>query len=380
MFDELPGHDTRKNGKNHSLTVVARNRPSQLSAMRFLLLTICAAGLLWGQSGQDLNNLGVDFGKQGRPADAESMFRRAIASDSGCRQAYSNLALLLFSQNRIEEAANTLNTGLQLHADVALLWTVQAMVESKLGHDPTESFRKAVALEPGSVDFRANLGIALVQWSRSDEAMHELEIALRLAPARLEIMAWLGVAEEGIGDLQRAEGHFRKVIAQQPANKDARFFLGRCLERTGRRDAAIAEWRNVLNMDPDHAQALYALQRVLRKSDPGAASEYLARFAALKQNEQRTALVDGLQIAGWTAARSGNWPKAIAKLQEALSTCGDCRDRAALHRMLGLVYADSGDVTTARRELASALQLNATDATARAAMEKLKSQPILALK
>ena len=348
--------------------------------MRFLILISCAAGLLWGQSAQDLNNRGVDFGKQDRPADAEGMFRRAMAADPGCPQAYSNLALLLLDQNRLQEAGEILSAGLQLHGDYSLLWTVQGMIEARMGHDPVESFRKAAALEPNSADARTNLGIALVQWSRSDEATRELEIALRLAPARVEIMAWLGVAEESTGHFQDAERHLREVLARQPANKDARFFLGRCLDRSGRRDDAIVEWRKVLKIDPNHSQALYALQCILRKSDPEEASRYLERFARLKQQEQRNALIDGLRIAGWDAAKSREWSTAIEKLQEALAACGDCGDRALLRRLLGLVYADSGDAAGARRELAAALELNPTDATAHAAMEKLTARDTIALK
>jgi hypothetical protein len=46
-----------------------------------------------------------------------------------------------------------------------------------------------------------------------------------------------------------------------------------------------------------------------------------------------------------------DWPEAIRQLKEAIQVCGDCAVKADLHKNLGLIHCQAGDIDSGEKEL-----------------------------
>jgi hypothetical protein len=51
------------------------------------------------------------------------------------------------------------------------------------------------------------------------------------------------------------------------------------------------------------------------------------------------------------AASAHDWPEATRQLKEAITECGDCAVKADLHKKLGLIDCQSGNIENGEKEL-----------------------------
>ena len=98
-----------------------------------------------------MNKLGSAIWEQGRPAEAEPLFTRAVELEPRRLGLRNNLGLALWDQGRPAEAA--------------------------------ECYRRALELNPAANDVRMNLGVVLSDLGRFDEALEHLREAVRSDPA-----------------------------------------------------------------------------------------------------------------------------------------------------------------------------------------------------
>jgi tetratricopeptide (TPR) repeat protein len=102
------------------------------------------AGKLYPSDATAQFNLGVAYGMKGMSDDGIAAYQRAIELEPELTPAYLNLGLLLFSIDRISEAAKVLRTGLNIDPISAAMYYGLALAEQKQGH-PTEAMH-AMAL------------------------------------------------------------------------------------------------------------------------------------------------------------------------------------------------------------------------------------------
>jgi len=122
----------------------------------------------------------------GRPADAERLYREAIALDAKYSKPRSNLAKLLADTGRTEESVAAYRGLLDLRLSAVdrargcmNLGTVLA--ETKAWPEAEELFRESLALSPRSGDSWEWLGIAVLRQGRVAEAIAAFERAVALA-------------------------------------------------------------------------------------------------------------------------------------------------------------------------------------------------------
>ncbi len=96
----------------------------------------------------------------------------------------------------------------------------------------------AAALQPWSADLRAFHASALVNEGRQDEALAELEAAVRLDPRHVLALLRTGELLERLGRVEEAAGRYRQVLAVEPDLADAHFALGRLAYQQGWREEA----------------------------------------------------------------------------------------------------------------------------------------------
>lgn len=117
-------------------------------------------------------------------------------------------------------------------------------------------FRHAVAVTSKNYNAHINLGAALANSGRLDEAMVEYESALSIRPnAKLHFVLGRALLDRSKPFL--AEKHFRQAVTLQPNDAEAQFALAMALTDLERLDEAAKHLEKALSLQPD------LMQRVL---------------------------------------------------------------------------------------------------------------------
>jgi len=87
----------------------------------------------------------------------------------------------------------------------------------------------------------------------------------------------------------------------------------------------------------------------------------MARYTAVQKDRRILDRAATLANNGVVAASAHDWPEATRQLKDALAECGDCAMKADLHKKLGLVDCQAGDLDDGEKELLAANKLKPTD-------------------
>jgi tetratricopeptide (TPR) repeat protein len=141
----------------------------------------------------------------------------------------------------------------------------------------------APASDADDADFWYNQGVDLEAVS-SDEARSAYERALALEPGHADARANLGRILHERGDVAAAERHYRAALEAEPDNVTAAFNLGVALEDRGQPDAAVEAYLQALESDPAYGPAHFNLARLFEaQGRPEAALRHLAHYRRISQ-------------------------------------------------------------------------------------------------
>ena len=217
-------------------------------------------------------------------------------------------------------------------------------------------------LELKSDDVKAhnNLGLALSDIGKVEEAIGHYQKALALKPDDVKAHNNLGIALKNAGKVEEAIGHYRRALELQPDYAPARYNLGIELQNLGKVEEAIGHFRKILEDLPDHAATLVHLGHAL--ATLGQVEEAIAQYQkALKTNPNDALACNNL---AWIRAthpdpRFRDGLEAVALAQRAV---GLLRNDPGLLETLAAAYAEAGRfpeaLQAARQGLALAQQRN----------------------
>ena len=114
-----------------------------------------------------------------------------------------------------------------------------------------ERYRQVLDLTPGWVDAHINLGVALYQMGRADEARAEFLSAVELDPLNGISRYNLGCVLEEQGEIDEAIEHLRRAVRALPAHADVHFNLALAYEKRGERRLAREQWTLYLRHAPN---------------------------------------------------------------------------------------------------------------------------------
>jgi TolB-like protein/cytochrome c-type biogenesis protein CcmH/NrfG len=210
-------------------------------------------------------------------------------------------------------------------------------------HAARESFRQAVALDPGFAQAHAGLAdtdFFILQWNLDLEHADELraealrasEEALRLEPelaearlARANVLSLLGRNEE-------ADRDFRRAMDLNPGWGDACYFYGRALFQAGRFDEAVAAYEEAARRNPDDFSSLALMESVHQKrGDLAAARTAGLRALAVIERRLRTEPDNdrALYMGAIEDVIHGDRARGFARIERAVALMGD--DYATLY-------------------------------------------------
>jgi protein O-mannosyl-transferase len=261
-------------------------------------------------------------------------------------------------------------------AAAAILAGCLMLTESQLSYwrDSRTLFAHAVAVTKENDIARTNLGVALEQEGKFDEALAEYRKAERLAPERYQVhnnlgnlLANMGKPEEalaeyreaarlkpdlpflhdslgsvlsGLGRFSEAMSEFTNAAWLDPAYPWPHFEMGKALLKQGRDAGAMDQFREALRLGPDDFQILAYTAHVLAADEnphirDGKAALLLAAKANALTGGAQPFVLDAL---GMACAETGDFTNALDVTQRALdlATAAKVKDREGIQQRLQL--------------------------------------------
>ena len=161
--------------------------------------------------------------------DAEEIWRRGLEVDPDCAFCHGQWGAILGNRGDLDSA---------------------------IAH-----FERVVALRPGNVRHRGNLGLALLKAGHPAEAAAQFERILALEPTDADTRTRLGLALAQQGRMVEASREFERANRDSPRHVGALTQLGLSLIELGRPAEAIPYLENAVTLDPASATARNGLAR-----------------------------------------------------------------------------------------------------------------------
>ncbi|HEX4030689.1 MAG TPA: tetratricopeptide repeat protein [Terracidiphilus sp.] len=350
-------------------------------------------------------NLAMIYARQGDLVSADKLLRQALEDDPKYKEGHLNLGLILAQQNRKSDAEKELDQAVALAPkDPATLSTV-GKAELQMGKvsQGIALLRQVVDLAPDLAAAHLDLALALAEsynlsaalaqtseavrlapqsgvahfyrgrilydLGRSNEAQPEFETACRLDAQMPEPRYFLALIYKQQGKSELAANLLEETVKLQPGNVMAWYMLGQSLNQESKTAEAIAAWRKAIAIDPKFSQALFSLAGALRSTDRAESERLMAHYLAVQKERSILDRADTLANNGVEAASAHDWPEAIRQLNGAIAACGDCAAKADLHRKLGIIDCQAGDLNNGEKELLAAKALKPDDPVTQAALE-----------
>jgi tetratricopeptide (TPR) repeat protein len=260
---------------------------------------------------------------------------------------------------------------------------------------------EALRITPLNPDAHNNLGVALAREKKLDEAIAHFTEALRIKPNYAQVHGNMAVALAEQGRFSEAIEHNREASRLNPDYADAFSNMGSVLGKQGKLDEAIAQYSEAIRLKPNNAdahssiafllasqgkfsEAIPYLTETLRiKPDNADAHTNLGNLLnlqgkteeAIEHFHQALRLKPDLPIAhqslGSILSKQGKYDEAISHYNEALKLNPN---DAQSHYGLGVALSKQGKNQDAITHLTEALRLNPNFADARTELDKLQKR------
>jgi tetratricopeptide (TPR) repeat protein len=132
--------------------------------------------------------------------------------------------------------------------------------------EPLKLWQDAVANQPANAMMQLNLGVALTEQKRYEEAVEHFQHSIRLDPNNDKAHYGLGLSYAHLGETDKAVKHLREVVRLKPQAYRLRNNLGVVLFSAGRYPEAIVEFEKTLQIQPDFTEARDNLNRARQAS------------------------------------------------------------------------------------------------------------------
>ncbi|HEY6506928.1 MAG TPA: tetratricopeptide repeat protein, partial [Vicinamibacterales bacterium] len=185
--------------------------------------------------------------------------------------------------------------------------------------------------DPSSAIARNGLATRYLQMGRVDEAVTQLEQAIRLVPSDAEAHSNLGTALQLQGQMRPAMQHLREAVRLAPQDDRVRFNLGNALFAGGQLAEATREFRRAIELNPENEDAHFNLAMILGPQNQLDEAVALLR-RVIDLNPQNAEAHRNLAVA---LGLQGRLEEAIARDQTALRLAPDSvQTRAHLTQLL----------------------------------------------
>ena len=209
------------------------------------------------------NNLATILQSQGRLDEALGHLRKALHARGNFAEAHNNLGTLLQSQGRLDEAVSCFRSALQARPDFVRAYNNLGNALASQGKldEAIQTFHQALAcsrrpdLKGNMADIHFSLAMALKKSGKIQQARQQLAGVVEVSrsqiandPRSIEMHIRLGNALAELGNLAEAVLCFEKAVSLNPTIPDNQFKLIHALESQGRLDEAAKAARKAIRL------------------------------------------------------------------------------------------------------------------------------------
>lgn len=253
-------------------------------------------------------------------------------------------------------------------AAALILATCLILTENQLRywHDSETLFAHALAVTKNNHVAHVNLGVALEQKGKLNEALAEYRAAEQLAPELYHIHNNLGNLLDNLGHPNKALTEYRWALLLNPSLPSLHNGAGMVLAELGRFDEAMRQFKEAARLDPTYPWAHFAIGKVRLKQgrDAEAIDEFRAALRIDPNNFQILAYTAHVLAADENPQIRDGRTALVLAIKAKLLTDGA---QPYVLDALGMACAETGDFTNAQEVTQRAIDL----ATA-AKMKKLE--------
>ncbi len=231
-----------------------------------------------------LHRLGVLALQTGRAGLSVELLGQAIEGNKRNPFYFSSLGNALQALKRFDEALDAYGEALTLNPSYAEAFNNcgVALQELKRSGEALECYGKALALNPSYAQACNNRGIVLQALNRSGEALAAYDKALALNPSYAEAFNNRGIALQALNRSGEALAAYGEALALKPSYAEAFNNRGIALQALKRPDEALESFEHALALNPFYAQAFNNRGRALQElKRPGEALESYEKALAL---------------------------------------------------------------------------------------------------
>jgi tetratricopeptide (TPR) repeat protein len=218
-----------------------------------------------------LINLGQMLGeavvlqRQGNLRDAEKAYARILKIAPDNFDALNLLGAVKAQRGRIGEAHRLFSAAVKVQPRAPQGWANlgRALHELKRGNEALECLDKARALAPDDISILSQHANTLLSLGRPGDALAEFQQLLLRDPRHLEARINSGLAQAALGSSEQALVQFDAALALAPGHPIAQFNRGVALLKLGRYAEALAANEAALAAAPEHSGALLNRGRAL---------------------------------------------------------------------------------------------------------------------
>jgi tetratricopeptide (TPR) repeat protein len=256
------------------------------------------------------------------PCGSGKKYKRCCGTESAAAPAPRILTsqqigglVALVNQDRLGEAEHAVSALLTVHPSAGMLWKILGVALMRQGKDALPALRKAAELMPQDAEAQGNLGSALHDLGRHEEAVASYRRALALNPNHVETLNELGNALRDLGERRESLALYARAVESEPGNAASHCNLGHALLELRRTDDAVASYRLALALEPEFALAHLSLATALRIR--GRTSDAEASCQAALAIDPNSA--EALSLLGELNADRGRFAEAEALFQRAIA-------------------------------------------------------------
>ena len=220
--------------------------------------------------------------------DSEKLLRecieRAPDPDAGFTWAYRDLANLLISQERYDEAIEWLQRAMKADPNDGRTLTALGAALTKAGRldEAIEIHKMALQIEPVLAQTHWAYGVALAAKRESEEAIKQLRAALAIDPNLSHAHHLLGKVLARNNKLAEGVKEYQAALALVPDNADWRRELVSLLTLQDRPEAILEQYQELIKANPDDASTHAGLAETYNAlGRPGEAIESFRRAIEL---------------------------------------------------------------------------------------------------
>jgi tetratricopeptide (TPR) repeat protein len=250
------------------------------------------------------------------PCGSGSKYKHCCGTVSALSPGAQQIGALvgLVNQERLREAEQGARALLAKHPGAGILWKILSVALVRQGRDALNELRRAAQLLPEDAEAQRNLGSALYDGEKYEEALASLERALALQPDAPPALIDAGNALRALGRARESLPLYERALALEPRSREALNNLGNSLLELGQCAEAVGCYGRALELQPNDAQVLCNLGNALRQ---------LGRHPeAVRCSQRALALEPGLSMAhnnlGLSLTALGRRREAVASYRQAV--------------------------------------------------------------